>query len=126
VYGFVTHFSQYILGYDKRSASSTNTKSVYVTKNPMVVNTTGLYDAEKGVKFKIDYNANDISSFTVEIFTLRGQRVVTISQSYEVYWDGLSENKKFIGTGLYIYKATVILKSGEVVTTVKPIGLLRN
>ncbi|HPP86545.1 MAG TPA: hypothetical protein PLM75_01625, partial [bacterium] len=127
VYGFVTHFSQYILGYDMRLASSTNTKSVYVTKNPMVVNTTGSYDAEKGTEFKIDYDADDISTFKVEIFTLRGQRVVVISQNYnEVYWDGLSENKKFIGTGLYIYKATVVLKSGEVITTVKPIGLLRN
>jgi len=126
VYGYVNHFSEYVIVYDPRLTSATNTKFVYPTKNPVLANMTGLHSEEKGTTFKIDYNENQVSNFAVEIYNLRGQKIASLYRvSNELYWDGLSSSKQFIGSGLYIYKATVTLTTGEVITTTKPIGVLK-
>jgi len=126
VYAYVNHFSRYVIVYDMRLALTTNTAKIYPTRNPLVANLTGLFDNEKGTTFKIDSDADLIASFRVEIFTLRGQKVTDITRTTnEVYWGGLSTNDRFIGSGLYLYKATVTFKTGQTVTTSRPIGLLK-
>ena len=126
VYAYVTHFSDYAIFYVPAEAQF-NTKTVYPTKNPFIANMTGSYNEEKGTMFKIDYDPTSIATFRLEVFTLRGIKIydVTRTNSHELYWEGVTTSKDFMGSGLYIYRATVTLTNGEVINTMRPIGVLK-
>jgi hypothetical protein len=124
VYAYTDHFSLYAIFFDQSTEGTS--KKIYVTSNPVIANLTGIYDQTKGTTFKIDYTAADVTSFNVQIFTTRGRKVfdkTVVNNTLE--WFGLNNNNDYLGSGLYIYKATVVLNNGQVISSVKPIGLIK-
>ncbi|TAE48082.1 MAG: hypothetical protein EAZ89_15965 [Bacteroidetes bacterium] len=76
--------------------------------------------AGNGTTFSVGHNqeGKDLE-LTVEIFTLDGRRLVSLSSAFtaegnnarELSWDGLSENGDPVGSGIYVYR--VVLREPE-------------
>ncbi len=71
------------------------------------------------IKYNVAVNAN----VTVEVYNLRGQKVITLVNStqkpgeHSVVWDGTDDNGKTVGSGIYLYK----IKNGKYTSTKKMI-----
>ncbi|HPQ19396.1 MAG TPA: hypothetical protein PKX90_09055, partial [bacterium] len=122
---YTNHFS--IVGiFAGSSMSITNTKTVYMTRNPLKPGNPYTSQENEGTIFKIDYNAFDVELFTVNIYDLNGRLKATLSNnSNEVPWTGLNNGGEYIGSGLYVYKARVQLKNGEIIEKFGKLGIIK-
>lgn len=63
----------------------------------------------------IKFSLNDDSLVRIEVFNVRGQRIITLlnefveSGNHQIVWSGLNEYGKPVGSGLYFYR----MKAGE-------------
>ncbi len=65
----------------------------------------------KNINISFSVNLNKSQTSSLEIFNLKGEKVKTIYFNgkigkNEITWDGLSNNSKFAGSGIYIAKTT--------------------
>ncbi len=123
--------------FDNQNNSSKAYTEFIIENNPQlaltnVLNYPNPFTTSTGFYFEHN-QTNDVLDITIEIYTISGKLIKTISDSFDatstrigpVQWDGLDDFGSPIGRGVYVYKVRVINANGDKEEVIEKLVLLR-